>query len=79
MNSNLRTALLSATAALALAFGAAAAQAGDYDDYLAAQEMAGLLDAATGGDDLVSQAVEDAASEAAADALLSAIEEAADE
>lgn len=79
MTSTLRTAFLAATTAFALALGAAAAQAGDFQDYLAAQEMAAALDAATGGDDLISQAVDEAASEAVVDALVSAIEDAGDE
>ncbi len=79
MNHSLKATLLAATAALAVALGAAAAHAGDFEDLLAAQETASLLDAATDGDNLVSQAVEAAASEAVVDTLLGAIEEAADE
>jgi len=79
MTSSLQATLLAATAALAVALGAAAAHAGDFEDLLAAQQAASLLDAATDGDNLVSEAVEAAASAAAVDTLLGAVEEAIDE
>jgi hypothetical protein len=79
MKSTLQAALLAATAAFSVALGAAAAHAGDYADFIAAQQTAAALDEITGGDDVVSQAVEAAASEAALDALVGAIEDAAEE
>lgn len=79
MTSSLQATLLAATAALALALGAAAAHAGDFEDLIAAQEAASMLDAATDGDSMISDAVDAAASEAAAETLLGAIAEAADE
>ncbi|MFN3623682.1 MAG: hypothetical protein ACK4TP_06415 [Hyphomicrobium sp.] len=79
MRSSLQAALLAATAALSVALGAAAAHAGDYTDYLAAQHAAAAIDEMTGGDSLVSEAVEAAASEAALDALIGAVEEVAEE
>ncbi|MEI9900380.1 MAG: hypothetical protein WDN31_09935 [Hyphomicrobium sp.] len=79
MKSSLHTAILAATAALAVALGAAAAHAGDYDDLVAAQEAAAALDEMTGGDNLVSQAVEAAASEEVMDALVGVIENASEE
>lgn len=74
MKSSFKTALLAATAALAVAFGAAAAHAGDFDDYLAAQQAASALDEMTGGDDILSQAAEAAASEDVLETLSDAVE-----
>jgi hypothetical protein len=75
MTSSLQAALLAGTAALAVALGAMAAHAGDYTDLLAAEQAAAVLDAATGRDNLVSEAVEAAAAEGAADALIEAVED----
>ena len=55
MTSVLKTVLLAGTAALAIQLGAIAAHAGDLEDLLAAQQHAAALDAATGGDNLVSK------------------------
>jgi hypothetical protein len=79
MKSSLQAALLAATAALSVALGAAAAHAGDYDDLLAAQQYASTLDEMTGGQNLVSDAVEAAATDGALDALVGAVEEAVEE
>jgi hypothetical protein len=79
MRSSLQATVLAATAALAIALGAAAAHAGDFEDLVAAQEAASMLDAATGGDDMVSQAVEGAAADAASEALLGAVADAVEE
>lgn len=79
MRTSLQATLLAATAALSVALGAAAAHAGDYEDLLAAQQAATALDEMTGGESLVSQAVEAAATEAALDALVGAVEDAVEE
>jgi hypothetical protein len=78
MTSVLKTVLLAGTAALAIQLGAIAAHAGDLEDLLAAQQHAASLDAATGGDNLVSQAVKDDASEEVIDTLKNLIEEVAE-
>jgi len=59
MRSSLQAALLAGTAALAVALGAIAAHADETDALLAAQQHAAALDAATGGDNLVSKATKD--------------------
>ncbi len=74
MKSSFKTALLAATAALSVAFGAAAAHAGDFEDYLAAQEAASTLDELTGGDSILSQAAEAAATDNALETLSDAVE-----
>lgn len=72
MRSSLHSAVFAATAVVAIALGGVAAHAGDFEDLVAAQQVAAALDATTGGDDVVSQAVDAAAAEAAADTLLDA-------
>ena len=72
----MKSTLLAATAALALAMGAAAAHADDLADLAAAQQTATYLDEMTGGSNLVSEAVEAAAADAALEALVSAVEDA---
>jgi hypothetical protein len=79
MKSSLQATLLAATAALAVALGAAAAHAGDFEDLIAAQQTAAALDELTGGDNIVSQAAEAATTEGALDALVGAVEEAVEE
>lgn len=72
MRSSLHSAMLAVTAAAAIALGGVAAHADDFEDLLAAQQTAALLDAAVGADDVVSEAVEAAAAEAATETLLDA-------
>ncbi|WP_139247233.1 hypothetical protein [Hyphomicrobium sp. NDB2Meth4] len=79
MKSSLQAALLAAMAAAAVSMGAVAAHAGDFEDLMAAQEVAAVLDELTGSDSAVSDVVTSAASDAAADALIGAIEDAAEE
>lgn len=80
MRSSLQAALLAGTAALAIALGAVAAHAGETDALLAAQQHAAALDAATGGDNLVSRAVKDEdSSKEVIDTLMNLIEEVADQ
>ena len=80
MRSSLQAALLAGTAALAVALGAIAAHAGETDALLAAQQHAAALDAATGGDNLVSKAVKDEdSSKEVIDTLKNLIEEVAEE
>ena len=80
MRSSLQAALLAGTAALAVALGAIAAHAGETDALLAAQQHAAALDAATGGDNLVSKAVkDDDASKEVLDTLMNLIQEVADQ
>jgi predicted component of type VI protein secretion system len=75
----MQAALLAGTAALAVALGAIAAHAGETDVLLAAQEHAAALDAATGGDDLVSTIIkDDDSSNEVVDTLTNLIEEVAD-
>lgn len=79
MRSSMQAALLAGTAALAVALGAIAAHAGETDVLLAAQEHAAALDAATGGDDLVSTIIkDDDSSNEVVDTLTNLIEEVAD-
>jgi len=79
MTSSPRTALLAASAALAVALGAAAAHAGQYDLPSAKQAATTLEAAADGdGDDLVSQVVEAATSDETLATFLAAIAEAAE-
>jgi hypothetical protein len=59
MRSSLQAALLAGTAALAVALGAVAAHADESDALAAAQQHAASLDAATGGNNIVSKAVKD--------------------
>jgi hypothetical protein len=59
MRSSLQAALLAGTAALAVALGAIAAHADEADALAAAQQHAAALDAATGGNNIVSRAVKD--------------------
>ncbi len=70
MRSSLHSAMLAVTAAVAIALGGVAAHADDFEDLLAAQQTAALLDAAVGADDVVSEAVEAAAAEAATETLV---------
>ena len=79
MTSVLKTLLLAGTAALAVQLGALAAHAGDLDDLLAAQQHAAALDAATGGDNLVSNALKDDDAEEVIDTLKNLIEEVVEE
>jgi hypothetical protein len=80
MRSSLQAALLAGTAALAVALGAIAAHAGETDALRAAQQHAAALDAATGGDNLVSRAVKDEdSSKEVIDTLMNLIEEVADQ
>ena len=85
MRSSLQAALLAGTAALAVALGAIAAHAGETDALRAAQQHGAALDAATGGDNLVSKAVKDVdfakdnSSKEVIDALMGLIEEVADQ
>ncbi len=79
MKSSLQAALFAAMAAAAVSLGAVAAHAGDFEDLVAAQEAAAFLDDMTGSDSTISDVVTSAASDAAADALLGAIEDAAEE
>ncbi|MTD94000.1 hypothetical protein GIW81_06575 [Hyphomicrobium sp. xq] len=80
MRSSLQAALLAGTAALAVALGAVAAHADETDALLAAQQHAAALDAATGGDNLVSRAVKDEdSSKEVIDTLMNLIEEVADQ
>jgi hypothetical protein len=80
MRSSLQAALLAGTAALAVALGAVAAHADEADALRAAQQHAAALDAATGGDNLVSRAVKDEdSSKEVIDALMNLIEEVADQ
>ncbi len=79
MKSSLQAALLAAMAAAAVSLGAVAAHAGDFEDLMAAQEASAFLDDMTGSDSTISDVVTSAASDAAADALLGAIEDAAEE
>jgi hypothetical protein len=75
----MQAALLAGTAALAVALGAIAAHADETDALLAAQQQAAALDAATGGDNLVSKAVRDEdSSREVIDTLMNLIEEVAD-
>lgn len=67
---------LAATAAFALALGAVNAQADDAADLAAAQQAATYLDEMTGGSNLISDAVDEAAANAALEALVSAVEDA---
>ena len=79
MRSSLQAALLAGTAALAVALGAIAAHADETDVLLAAQQHAAALDAATGGDSLLSEAVkDDDSSKEVIDTLMNLIEEVAD-
>ena len=79
MRSSLQAPLLAGTAALAVALGAIAAHAGETDALLAAQQHAAALDAATGGDNLVSRAVKDEdSSKEFIDTLMNLIEEVAE-
>jgi hypothetical protein len=75
MTSVLKTVLLAGTAALAIQLGALAAHAGDLEDLLAAQQHAAALDDATGGDNLVSNAIKDDDSEEVIDTLKNLLEE----
>jgi len=79
MNSSLKAALAAAMAVTALSLGAGAACAGDLEDLVAAQEAAAFLDEMTGSDGTISDAAASAASDAAAEALISAVEDAAEE
>ena len=80
MRSSLQAALLAGTAALAVALGAIAAHADETDALLAAQQHAAALDAATGGDYLVSRVVKDEdSSKEVVDTLMNLIEEVADQ
>ena len=79
MTSVLKTLLLAGTAALAIQLGALAAHAGGLDDLLAAQQHAAALDAATGGDNLVSNALKDDDAEEVIDTLKNLIEEVVEE
>jgi hypothetical protein len=72
MNRALKTMLLAGTAALAVQLGAIAAHAGDLDDLLAAQQAAAALDALTGTSDSLTEAVDEATTEAIVDTLLGA-------
>jgi len=72
MNRALKTMLLAGTAALAIQLGAIAAHAGDLDDLLAAQQAAAALDAMTGTSDPLTEAVDEATTEAIVDTLLGA-------
>jgi Spy/CpxP family protein refolding chaperone len=79
MRSSLQAALLAGTAALAVALGAIAAHADETDALIAAQQHAAALDAATGGDNLVSKAVNDEdSSKEVIDTLMNLIEEVAE-
>jgi len=79
MTSILKTVLLAGTAALAIQLGALAAHAGDLDELLAAQQHAAALDKATGGDNLVSNAIKDDDSKEVIDTLKNLIEEVVEE
>ena len=79
MTSVLKTVLLAGTVVLAIQLGALAAHAGDLDDLLAAQQHAAALDEATGGDNLVSNAIKDDDSKAVIDTLKNLIEEVAEQ
>ena len=79
MTSVLKTVLLAGTVVLAVQLGALAAHAGDLEDLLAAQQHAAALDEATGGDNLVSNAIKDDSSKEAIDTLKNLIEEVAEE
>ncbi len=79
MTSVLKTVLLAGTVVLAIQLGALAAHAGDLEDLLAAQQHAAALDAATGGDNLVSKAIKDDDSKEVIDTLKNLIEEVAEE
>jgi hypothetical protein len=59
MTSSLQAALLAGAAAAAIALGAIAAHADEASTLRAAQQHATALDAATGGNNLVSKAVKD--------------------
>jgi hypothetical protein len=78
MTSVLKTVLFAGTAVLAIQLGALAAQAGDLDDLLAAQQYADALDDATGGDNLVTNIIKDDDSEEVIDTLKNLIEEVAE-
>jgi hypothetical protein len=79
MTSVLKTILLAGTIVLAVQLGALAAHAGDLEDLLAAQQHAAALDEATGGDNLVSNAIKDDSSKEVIDTLKNLIEEVAEE
>ena len=79
MTSILKTVLLAGTAALAIQLGALAAHAADLDELLAAQQHAAALDKATGGDNLVSNAIKDDDSKEVIDTLKNLIEEVVEE
>lgn len=79
MTSVLKTVLLAGTVALAVQLGALAAHAGDLEDLLAAQQHAAALDEATGGDNLVSNAIKDDSANEVIDTLKNLIEEVAEE
>ena len=79
MTSVLKTVLLAGTVVLAIQLGALAAHAGDLEDLLAAQQHAAALDEATGGDNLVSNAIKDDNSKEIIDTLKNLIEEIAEE
>lgn len=72
MNRALKTMLLAGTAALAIQLGAIAAHAGDLEELLAAQQAAAALDALTDTSDSLTEAVDEAATEAIVDTLLGA-------
>ena len=79
MTSVLKTVLFAGAAVLAIQLGALAAQAGDLDDLLAAQQYADALDDATGGDNLVTNIIKDDDSEEVIDTLKNLIEEVVEE
>lgn len=79
MTASLEATLLAAAAAFALALGAAAAHADEIDDLIAAQRAAALLDTVTGADGSAANAVDAAATAAAVDTLLGAVEDATEE
>ena len=79
MTSVLKTVLFAGTAALAIQLGAFAAHAGDLEGLLAAQQHAAALDDATGGDNLVSNAIKDDDSKEVIDTLKNLIEEVAEQ
>jgi hypothetical protein len=71
MTSSLKTILLAGTVALAFTLGAVAAHAGGYDDMTAlVAEQAAAMEAAADRRDLITEAVEAAATEMAVESLL---------
>ena len=75
MTSSLKTVLLASGGALALVLGAAAAHAGDYEDFLAVQQAAALA-AVVDGDTYYTDPISDAVDAAATDAIIDTLIEA---